>query len=100
VEGLILAEPVDPTGEICSGASVEGIWFSDGLLTPPAVRLTGSRLTSSRRAVGGWIVIPLVGGSSSGTKAGKSSLMGGVPLGKIRLGGVRGISNDIVELCV
>jgi hypothetical protein len=45
-------------------------------------------------------VIPLVGGSSSGTMAGKSSLMGGVPLGSIRLGGVRGISNDIVELSV
>lgn len=43
-------------------------------------------------------MIPLVGGSSSGTIAGKSSLIGGVPLGRIRLGGVMGISNDIVEL--
>jgi hypothetical protein len=43
-------------------------------------------------------VIPFVGGSSSGTMAGRSSLIGGVPRACIRLGGVRGISNDIMEL--
>ena len=42
-------------------------------------------------------MIPLVGGSSSGTIAGRSSLIGGVPRGRIRLGGVRGMSKDIVE---
>jgi hypothetical protein len=38
--------------------------------------------------------MPLVGGSSSGTRAGRSSLIGGVPLGS-RLFGVRGISKDM-----
>lgn len=39
--------------------------------------------------------MPLVGGSSSGTRAGRSSLIGGVPRFR-RLFGVKGISKDIV----
>lgn len=93
-DGLIRAVPAEPPGEGRKGVSAEGRRSRAGFVTP-LTTFTGCGRISSRIAVGGWIVMPLVGGSSSGTRAGRSSLIGGVPRFR-RLFGVRGISKDIV----
>jgi hypothetical protein len=71
-----------PPGEVLEADPTEDRPLRVGRQTLVVVSRGGGR-ESCRIAVGGWMVIPFMGGSSRGTTEGRSSLVGGVPLLKV-----------------